>query len=157
LYYYAGRMDEAAARLQATLEFEPNFWVAHLFLGKVLIEKAQYADAVVELSKAREFSHGNSEAISMIGYAAALAGDTEKAEASTEELTRLFAGRYLPQDTVAAVYTALHRKDEAFAALERAIEQRDVRVSFLRVDPKWSTLRSDLRFAALLQRTGLQY
>lgn len=157
LYYYAGRMDEAAARLQATLELEPNFWVAHLFLGKVLIEKAQYPEAIAELSKAREFSQGNSEAISMIGYAAALAGDTEKAEASIEELRRLLAGRYVPQDTLAAVYTALQRKDEAFAALEGAIEQHDVRVSFLRVDPKWATLRSDPRFGALLKRIGLQY
>ncbi|HEY3166455.1 MAG TPA: tetratricopeptide repeat protein, partial [Candidatus Binatia bacterium] len=77
--YFAGRYDQAKARLQKTIELDPTFWVAHLFLGQVHLQKGNYPAALEEFSKAKEFSRGNSEAISMIGYASARAGDAAKA------------------------------------------------------------------------------
>jgi hypothetical protein len=38
--------------------------------------------------------------------------------------------------------------------LERGIERRDPRMTFLKVEPKWNNLRSDARYQDLLRRVG---
>lgn len=81
MLYYAKLNNEAMERLQRTLELDPNFWVAHIFLGHVYLEKKNYPEAIAEFTKARDFSRENAGAISMIGYVSALAGDQAKARA----------------------------------------------------------------------------
>ena len=87
--HHAGRNDEAAVRLQKTLELDPGFWVTHLTLGKVYIQQRKYPQAIAEFTKAKELSHGNSEATASIGYVAALSGDESKAHAVLDELKTL--------------------------------------------------------------------
>ena len=58
---------------------------------------------------------------------------------------------------MARAYAGLHRKEEAFAWLEKAYElHSDVAVmSLLSVDPDFDSLRSDPRFDAFLRHVGL--
>ena len=156
ILYFAGRQDAADDRWQKTLELDPNFWIAHLFLGKVYMERKGFPEALAEFEKARTFSHGNSETIAMIGYLAALTGDAAKARATLAELKSLAAQHYIPPHNIAVVYLGLGEHDEALAWLEKAYQDHDVRLSFLKVDPKWNPLRSDARFAMLLKRIGLE-
>ena len=58
--------------------------------------------------------------------------------------------------TVAAIYTGLGDKDDAFKWLEKAFEERDVWLMNLKVDPVFSRLRTDKRFGDLLARAGLR-
>ena len=153
--FFAGRNDEARERFQKTVELDPNFWIAHLWLGQLYLDEGKYPEALAEFSMAREFSGGNSEAISMIGYAWARAGDVAKARGVLDELKSLSAQRYIPASNIATVYLALAEQDEAVAWLEKAYEERDVRLSFLKIAPKWDSFRSDPRFVAILKRVGL--
>ena len=153
--YYAGRDDEARARLQKTLELAPDFWIAHLYLGKILVQEGRWAEANVELGAAREASHGNSLTIAVGGYAAALAGDSINGRAALAELQVLSAQRYIPPVTIALVYDGLGQRDETFRWLEKALDEHDVHLSYLRADPQWDSLRADPRFAALLLGVGL--
>jgi TolB-like protein/tetratricopeptide (TPR) repeat protein/class 3 adenylate cyclase len=152
--YHAGRDDEAIVRLQKALELDPNFWITHLTLGKVYARQRKYSDAEVEFSKARELSHGNSEAIASGGYVAALAGDTAKARAVLDELKG--SERYIPPVNVALVFNGLGDQNEALSWLDKACEQRDVRLTLLKVDPRWDSFRSNPRFITILKRIGLQ-
>jgi Flp pilus assembly protein TadD len=154
--HHAGHNDEAYATLQEALDIEPNFWISHLTLGKVLIQQRKYAAAIAELEKAKELSHGNSEAIASIGYAAARAGDSSKARAVLEELKGLANQRYVPPFNLALAYHALASENQAVSELNRACEERDVRLRLLKVDPRWNSLRSNLRFLGILKRIGLQ-
>jgi TolB-like protein/tetratricopeptide (TPR) repeat protein/class 3 adenylate cyclase len=156
IFYYARRNEEASVRLQKTIELDPNFWIAHLFLGKSYIEKRKYSDAIAELTKAREVSGGNSEPISTIGCAWALAGDVAKARAVLKELKSLADQRYVPPTNVAILCYAVGEKDETFTWLEKAYEDRDMRLCRMKVEPKWDALRSDPRFVAMLKRIGLE-
>jgi len=153
---YARRDDEASMTLQKTLELDPNFWIAHYFFGKTYLAKQKYSDAIAEFSMARELSGGNSLAIAMTGYGWALAGDLAKARAVLTELKSLSGERYIPPSNVAMLCFALGEKDEAFIWLEKAYQDHDVRLSRMKVDPEWDSMRSDPRFVAILKRIGLQ-
>jgi serine/threonine-protein kinase len=153
--YYANQDDEALIRFQKTLELEPNFWIAHLMLSKVYIRRQMYPEALAELSQAKEFSGGNTETISLIGYVWALSGNRAQALKVLDELKSLSAKRYVPPHNIAMVNNGLGEKDEALAWLEKACEERDVRLTFLKIDPKWDSFRSCPRFAAILKRIGL--
>jgi TolB-like protein/tetratricopeptide (TPR) repeat protein/class 3 adenylate cyclase len=153
---HAGRDDEALAKLQKALEVDPNFWITHLTLGKVYIQQRKYPEAIAEFAKARELSHGNSEAIASVGYVAALAGDKAKARAVLDELKNLSNQHYIPPVNIALVYNGLGDQNEALSNLEKACEERDVRLTLLKVDPRWDSFRSNPGFVAILKRIGLQ-
>jgi serine/threonine-protein kinase len=125
-------------------------------LGKVYTQQRKYGEAIGEFIKARELSHGNSEAIGSIGYVEALAGDKEKARAVLEELKALSQQRYIPPSNMGLVYCGLSEKDEALSCLEKACDERDPRLTLLKVDSRWDSLRDNPRFVAILKRIGLQ-
>lgn len=153
--YYARQYDEAQARLQKVLELNPNFWVAHRYLGHVAIAKGNYAEAVAQFSKAKELARGNTQPPSMLAYIAARTGDTAKARAMLQDLKALSAKRYVPSLNIAVAHLGLGETDEALSWLEKAFEEHDVQLQFLKVDPTFDPLRSELRFVALLKRLGL--
>ena len=50
---------------------------------------------------------------------------------------------------------ALDQRDQAFEWLHKAVDQRSGWLVYLNVDPIWDPIRSDPRFADVLQRIGL--
>ena len=52
------------------------------------------------------------------------------------------------------MYTGLDEKDRAFEWLEKSCEERNSRLAYLKVEALWDPIRSDPRFAQLLQRAG---
>ncbi len=153
--FFAGRYDESIDRLQKTIELDPNFWLSHLFLSRVYIEKKIYAEAVAEATKAKDLSGGNSEAVAHVVYALAKAGKQEEARRTLDELKKRAAVSYVPPYAFALSCNGLGETDQAIAWLVKGLEQREVKMTLLTVDPKWNNLRSDPRFQDLLRRMGL--
>jgi hypothetical protein len=58
---------------------------------------------------------------------------------------------------VALAKIALGETDRAFEWLDKAIEARDWQMALLNVEPAFDPLRSDQRFAALVERVGLPH
>jgi hypothetical protein len=56
---------------------------------------------------------------------------------------------------VAVGYAGLNDNDSALYWLEKAYQQRDTGMTFLKVDPCLDPLRSDVRFRDLVRRVGL--
>ena len=61
----------------------------------------------------------------------------------------------LPVVMAAFTYSSLGNKDRAFVWLDKAVEQRNWCLPFLRRDNVWNPLRTDPRFNSLLRRVGL--
>jgi tetratricopeptide (TPR) repeat protein len=57
---------------------------------------------------------------------------------------------------LAVIHAQLGERDQAFAALDRAVEGWEGDILFLKVDPLLAPLRSDPRFPRLLGRMGLE-
>ncbi len=154
-FFYGSRYGEATASLQKALDLNPRLWIAYLFRGNIQLEKKDYAGAVAAFSKARGFSSNGSQPVSMLAYAVARTGDTGKARGLLEELQATSAQRYLPPFNVAVAYLGLGERENCFTWLEKACDERDVRLFFLRVDKKWDPIRSDPRFQSVLKRIAL--
>jgi tetratricopeptide (TPR) repeat protein len=93
--------------------------------------------------------------MAFLGYALAKSGKQTEARAVLEELLKLSTERYVPSYNIALIYNGLGEREQTLAWLERAYEQRDARLIFLKVEPKWNNLRSDPRFVDLLRRVRL--
>jgi TolB-like protein/DNA-binding winged helix-turn-helix (wHTH) protein len=61
----------------------------------------------------------------------------------------------MPVVPMAFTYASLGNRDRAFAWLDKAVEQRNWMIIYLKRDKVWDPLRSDPRFAALLRRVEL--
>jgi TolB-like protein/Tfp pilus assembly protein PilF len=152
---HAGRTDEALARLRKTFELDPNFWLAHLFAASAYIEKGMFDEAIAEARKAEELSGVSSHPIAFEGYALAKSGKQAKARAVLAALLQLSTKRYVSPYSIAMIYNGLDERDKSLAWLERGYAQRDHKMVFLKVEPKWNNLRDDPRFQDLLRRVGL--
>jgi serine/threonine-protein kinase len=91
----------------------------------------------------------------MVGYTLARSGNREGAQAALAELLRRGSDHYVPPFNVAMLYNGLGDADATFAWLDKAYADRDVRLTFLKIEKKWDPLRADERFAALMRRMKL--
>ena len=60
-----------------------------------------------------------------------------------EELKQLSAREYVPAPSMAIAYAGLGEKDQAFAWLEKGYEERAFQMQWLKIEPRWDSLRSD--------------
>ena len=72
-----------------------------------------------------------------------------------DQLLARAANQYVPPFNIAMVYNGLGQKSETFDWLDRAYADRDVRLTFLRIEHKWDPLRPDPRFVSLAHRMKL--
>lgn len=153
---HARQIDEALDRLRKTFELEPNFWLAHLFAASTYMEKEMFAEAACEANKAMQFSGGSSHAAAFGAYALAKLGKQTEARTALEELLKLSTVRYVPPYHIALIYNGLDEPEETLSWLERGFQERDTKMVFLKVEPKWSNLHSEPRFVDLMKRMKLQ-
>jgi TolB-like protein/Tfp pilus assembly protein PilF len=152
---HAGRTDEALASLRKTFELDPDFWLAHLFAASAYSEKGMFDEAIAEARKAYELSGVSSQPLAFEGYALARSGKQAQARAVLAALLQSSTRDYVSPYSIAMIYNGLDERDKTLAWLERGYAQRDHKMVFLKVEPKWNNLRDDPRFQDLLRRVGL--
>lgn len=151
--YHARRFDEAIEQLRKTLDLDPNFYLARLDLAQAYAESRRYAESLAELKKAAELSRDG--VLTALGYVYAISGRGREARQVLAELDELSRRHYVSSVDIAAIYTGLGEKDQSFTCLEKAFQEREARLGFLKVEPKFDSLRKDSRFGELLRRIGL--
>ena len=153
--YYFRRHGEAMAPLQRVLELAPRFWVAHIVLGKLLGSRKRYVEALTAFRRAHRYSHGNTEPLALRGYTLAAVAQITAARRVLRDLRKKATRAFVPPLHLALVHLGLGDHAAALEELERALEERDVRLTFLAVEPRWASLCSHPRFVSLLRRVGL--
>jgi TolB-like protein/tetratricopeptide (TPR) repeat protein len=153
VYRDARRYQESFDQCRKTLDLDPDFALGHWCLGVSNVALKRYADAVTEMKRANSLGTGPFYAYGL-GYAYAMAGNRSDARAVIEELKRNSDKSYAPAYYIASIYAALDEKDQAFAWLQRAYDERDPQITLLLLDPFIDPLRSDPRFNALVRELG---
>jgi DNA-binding winged helix-turn-helix (wHTH) protein/TolB-like protein/tetratricopeptide (TPR) repeat protein len=155
ILFFAGREEESTRVLQATIDMDPNFWLAHLFISRNYLAKQAWPEAAAAASKAKEITNGNAEATATSAFVMAKSGRRDEARRTLIELERRAKAGYVPAYVLSLAYLASGDRNAALDQLERAFEQREALMVFLKVEPKWNELRADPRFVDLLKRMNL--
>lgn len=155
VYLMAGRLDEALAQLQKTIEMDPHFAAARLMLGFVHLNLKNFPEAIKEMKRARELSGDAVLTVSSLGYVYAEAKMLEEAGGILEELKARSLRQYVSPYKLAVINAALNDSDKAFELAEKAYEEKDEYLVFMKIDPSWAPLHSDPRYQALLKKLGL--
>lgn len=141
--------DQAIEQFKKTIEMEPDWAPPHTNIIESYQEKGLYQESIAELTKFKAPKP-------QLGYAYARAGKREEAQKILDELKEDAAkGSYVSPFSFALVYMGLGDKDRAFEWLNKTCEENPYRISFIKVTPRFDSLRSDPRFDALLRRMKL--
>lgn len=154
-FYFAGQYDEAIARLEKTINLEPHTYPAYIWLGQAYEQKQMYRDAIETYQKGMIQPERHSQLLASLGHAYALAGERSKALKALDELREMSKQRYISPYLFAVVCIGLGDKDQTFAWLEKAYQDRSFFLLWLKVEPLFAPLRDDPRFQDLLRRVGL--
>jgi len=151
ILYLARRYEEATEQLFHTLELDPNYGVAHGTLAKIYEAKGMNKEALDERLKGAP-----PETVELMKKLFAASGINGVWEYRLNQTLERAKREYVSPADIALFYARLNRKDEAFAWLERAMNERSILFNYLVADPRFDNLRSDPRLPKLLGRVGLQ-
>ncbi|HET9252637.1 MAG TPA: tetratricopeptide repeat protein, partial [Candidatus Eisenbacteria bacterium] len=154
-YYYARQYERSLVYYRKAVELDPRFDGAHTDLARSLEALGRFDEAQREYEEGRRLSGGVAGPTFGLGHLEASRGHVDKARALLRELIEARAHRVVSPWGIAALHASLGDVDEAFRWLETALEERSTGLTFLRVHPRIDILRSDPRYASLVERVGL--
>jgi TolB-like protein/DNA-binding winged helix-turn-helix (wHTH) protein/thioredoxin-like negative regulator of GroEL len=151
ILYYARRFDEALAQCNANLNLDPlqrSLWqMAHIYVAKGKDETA--ASTFIQAFERSGAPPARVSALKNGNQKAGLKGLWQEAlRTNNPEIGK----KNHPPLLVAIAYTYAGDKDKAFLWLDRAFDERSFGIAYLRVDPTFDSLHSDVRFQDLLRR-----
>ena len=156
----AGRYDDAIEQSQKTLQIYPKLGRAYLQMAEAYEGKGDRVAMVAMLDKGVALS-GNPGKPSVgytgqpwVGYAYALTGRPREAREILAQFEKRSQQHYVSPQTFALIHLGLGEKDQAFAWLEKAYEERSFELLGFSGRP-FTELGDDPRFQDLLRRMRL--
>jgi TolB-like protein len=156
-HIFARQYDEAIAVCKKLSNENPKFAGAHECLATAYWGKRMYPEVIEELKTQSqlsgdrndaEFASAMEQGFRLGGWKGAL---TKGIAIQKEQRKNSYASAY----DIATLYADLGDKDQAFRWLNTAYQERDDRLINLKTDFLLDPLRSDPRFAELVQKVGL--
>ena len=151
----ARQIDRAVAAARQAVELDPDHHFARWMLARTLDAHGDLAEALAEAETGVRLSGGWQTLVAQQSYAHARIGDLGKARAGLEQLFAQSREKYVSPLDIALVYLGLRENDKVFEWLEKAYQERTVRLLEL-PDPVFDSLRPDPRYGNLMRRLGLE-
>ena len=155
-YYYGRDYDRAADQLRKTIELDPRYPMAHIYLGQCFEQLGELQDATLEFQKGLQAGEDPWLSASLI-HAYGRSGRRVEAEEALQKLLEDARTKVVSPYFLGMAYAGLGDKEKAFEWLETAYRERVNWMPYLKVDPELDNLRTDPRFADLLRRVGLSH
>jgi tetratricopeptide (TPR) repeat protein len=156
IFYYARRYEESVRQYRHALELDPNDVYVHQALGDAYERQGLQREAYREWRTALTLAGDNALAATLErahqrgGFTAFLRTQASTSLEHFEKLTQ--AGQFVPAIEYARAYLRLGKKEQALQWLEKACDEHNIFVLYLRADPFYDELRSDARFQQLVTR-----
>jgi adenylate cyclase len=155
LAYFARHYDLAIERCREILQLDPSLALTHRILGCCYVQMGDYALALSHCEQARTLGTGTISQTASACSIYALAGDRDSAERLLQELTAATDRNYARYMFLAQASVSLGKDQQTLDYLEKAYDQRDPLLVFLKADPRFDRLSELTRFRKLLRRIGL--
>jgi len=94
--------------------------------------------------------------MTQLGYVLAKSGKPQEARAILEQLKSLATQNYVPAYSFAMIHNGLGEREEALRYLEKSLQEREVQITFIKIDTRWNDFRAHPRFQEVMRRVGLQ-
>jgi TolB-like protein/DNA-binding SARP family transcriptional activator len=156
-----GRYDEALARLAHIQNVQPPLLRIAQIAAQAYAMKEMWEEAIAAIRPQAErdlaAASSTSQSAALYGYLLARSGQREEADRVLQTLLSRSQRTGTGAFDVVAVYAGLGDFDQAFAWLDRAIDDRSVRPThFSIMSPLFEDLRRDPRFERVKSRLGIQ-
>jgi eukaryotic-like serine/threonine-protein kinase len=154
--HYSRRYDEALDQYRKVIELDSKDTTEARFqIARLYITKRMFPEAFAEIKRMQGSDPSDVNVTSVLGMAYGFEGKREEAGRILNGLKDKRRREYLRPYILAENYAALGEKDQALEWLQKAYDERDDWVVWIKVDPNLDGLRADPRFAELLNRVGL--
>jgi eukaryotic-like serine/threonine-protein kinase len=154
-YLYLREYQQAIEQLLKTLELDPGFIPARMFLGEAYEQMGMFPEAIAEFEEAVNLANREPIYLAGLGHAYAISGNRVEALNTIQELNQLATQKFVPARGVAEIYMGLGDKEQAFAWLDKAFEQRNGWLLHVKENQRYNSLRTDPRYLDLLRRMNL--
>jgi adenylate cyclase len=160
LFFFMRQYDAAIDQYSKTLELDPGSAFAHEWFGDAYEKKQMQKEAIAEWSKALHLS-GVDEDASLLERTYAVSGFDAAMHALAQKRLERFKEKTARGEYVAAVeyITACMRlgdKEQAFAWLAKAVEERNRLAFEIKVNPIFDPLRDDPCFEKVVANLALK-
>jgi serine/threonine-protein kinase len=147
IFFTHGR-DGALEQLQKTLDIEPHFRPALFYRAMFNFDAGSYKEAFKDY-EIINFDLGR-------GLVYAKTGKMTEAKQILETMIERAHQEYIPKTAIAILYFETGDKDTGFIWLEKAFEERERNLTFIKIQPGFDDdVRSDPRFKAILKKMNL--
>jgi tetratricopeptide (TPR) repeat protein len=154
LHYY-GRDEQALRSVRLALEMNPRFAPGYFWLGRILTSEGRYGEAESALQHIGPLRTWT-PAMAVLGYLYGKSGRSREARAVLAEFDDLVReGRYASGYAIAVIYAGLSERERVFSSLDAAYRERSHWLVWLKRDPRWNEIRTDVRFHNLVRKVGL--
>jgi tetratricopeptide (TPR) repeat protein len=149
--HYSNRNSEAQEALNRVFRREPNFPLAHFWMGRVLHAMGNCGNALLELQTAAATPLRDWQPfIAAHGHVAGRCGNREAAVEDLHRLEGLEQTRFVTSYGKALIYAGLNDREQVLVWLRKAVQERSHWMVWSRLDPRFNEFRNDPRFQTLL-------
>ena len=152
-FYFKRQYEKAIEQYRKLLNTAQDFIWARFFLGWAYERSGRFSEAIEEFQKASVIDD-RPEVSAMIAHTYAVSGRRSEAIGILTSLEEQSKHHYISPYYIALIFAGLDNKERAFGWLEKAYSDRNEWLVWLKVDPRFNSLRTDSRFPELLSRIG---
>ena len=156
IYLFSWRFEEALKVARKILEIEPKSYGAYCQLGVVLSAKKELKNALEAFRTSLELGQFQTN-LSLVGSMYAVFGKEEEAQKVLDQLLEMKEREPVASLDIARVFSAMGDTQKSLDWLDRAVEERNGGLVFLRSKMSGFTTitRQHPRFANVLRQIGL--
>jgi DNA-binding winged helix-turn-helix (wHTH) protein len=152
LHFLSGEHEQALAASRRGIQLRPDHYLGHWHLARACFALGRHEEGLAALQRAADRLLGGLVVRCEMARALAEAGRPDEARELLAELDALSNAVYISPFQRARILTALGDTQPALLELERALQERDPWVTFLRVETALDPLRALPRFERIVQR-----
>jgi eukaryotic-like serine/threonine-protein kinase len=148
---FARQYDRAEAELRKALEMDSRFALGHAYLGLAYEQQGRIEQAVAQFHEWQTLSGDEPAATAALGHSYAMSGRRIDAEKALFRLQDLAKDRYVAPYDIAVVYLGLGDKAKAMDWLDRAYEDHSAWLIWVKLDPRFDSIRAAPHYHDLLR------
>jgi serine/threonine-protein kinase len=154
-YFYQRDYDRCIDFSKKLTQRFPDFFPAYVNLAWAYTQKKAYPEAIAEFRQASKLSNNHTWVQATLAYAYAISGKKNEARKILKDLETRAARENISPMRFVIINLGLGDKARAFQWLERAREELDIFLIYIRVSPFFDSIKNDPQFHDFIERLGL--